>query len=68
MATATFPLYDALLHGQLESLLRKWREEGKSTREIAALVSERIPTEEGISHMTIQRWCRQKKIPKAVAA
>lgn len=65
MGTPSFSLYDALLHGQLESLLKRWRSEGVTIREIAERITERLPEGESVSHASVNRWCKAKKIPAA---
>lgn len=65
MATDSFPWVDGLLHGQLEQLLRKWRGEGKSTRDIADEINGRLPGPASITHTTVHRYCTDLEIPKA---
>lgn len=64
MSPSTFPLYDALLHGQLEALLRQWRGEGRSFRDVAELLNERLPGEMAVVHTTVYRWCQDREITK----
>lgn len=50
----TFPLYDQVLNGRLEEILRRYRERGVSTYEAHRLLG----TDHGItpSHRTVARW------------
>lgn len=69
MRTPTFPLYDEILNGRLEELLRKWRSEGRTLREIPALMDEALPsTVSAPSHQLVARWCIDLDIPDPRAA
>lgn len=53
---STYPLYNRLTDGQLESLLRAWRAEGLSFAEITyRLRDQDIAT----SASTVHRWCHE---------
>lgn len=51
---ATFPLFDQLLNGRLEQILRRYRDQGMGARKIA----DRLRDDHGItpSYRTVGRW------------
>ncbi len=66
MATPTFPLYDQILNGRLEEILRRYRESGVSLRGATQLLS----ADHGIdvSRGTVATWCDDLGIEKKAAA
>jgi intein-encoded DNA endonuclease-like protein len=53
-ASNTFPIYDRVLGGRLEALLRRWRAEGLSYEAIA----HRLADDHGVTvtGQTVRRW------------
>lgn len=51
---ATYPLFDALLNGRLDQILRRYKADGLGARRIA----DRLKEEHGItpSYRTVGRW------------
>jgi hypothetical protein len=62
--TPTFPLFDQILNGRLESILRRYRAEGLGSPTITL----RLAADHGVtvSERTVARWIED--IPKGVAA
>jgi intein-encoded DNA endonuclease-like protein len=52
--TSTFPIYDRILGGRLELLLRRWREDGLSFYAIADRLADDYDIH--VSHKTVGRW------------
>lgn len=52
---STFPLYDRILEGELESILRDLRDDGASYETIAVKLHDH---DVRVAHTTVRRWCQ----------